>query len=335
MSVKRKDPRTTEEAIDAVLRPQKWEEYVGQERVKKNLKVIIEAAKKRKENPDHLLFYGAPGLGKTTLAYLVAKELKTNIRITAGPLIERPGDLAALLTNLSDGDILFIDEIHRLTKTCEELIYPAMEDFKLHLVTGKGAMAQTLELKLPKFTLIGATTRIALLSSPLRSRFGATFQLNFYTQEEIKKIIRRSANILGVEITEQAIDLISERSRFTPRTANRLLKRLRDFAQIEGNGVIDKNIAQTGFEAMGIDNLGLEESDRKILRTIIQKFNGGPVGIQALAATLGEETDTILEIYEPYLLQLGLLKRTHRGRIVTDLAYSHLGFTSKRKQMSL
>jgi len=335
MSVKRKDPRTTEEAIDAVLRPQKWEEYVGQERVKKNLKVIIEAAKKRKENPDHLLFYGAPGLGKTTLAYLVAKELKTNIRITAGPLIERPGDLAALLTNLSDGDILFIDEIHRLTKTCEELIYPAMEDFKLHLVTGKGAMAQTLELKLPKFTLIGATTRIALLSSPLRSRFGATFQLNFYTQEEIKKIIRRSANILGVEITEQAIDLISERSRFTPRIANRLLKRLRDFAQIEGNGVIDKNIAQTGFEAMGIDNLGLEESDRKILRTIIQKFNGGPVGIQALAATLGEETDTILEIYEPYLLQLGLLKRTHRGRIVTDLAYSHLGFTSKRKQMSL
>ena len=335
MSVKRKDPRTTEEAIDAVLRPQKWEEYVGQERVKKNLKVIIEAAKKRKENPDHLLFYGAPGLGKTTLAYLVAKELKTNIRITAGPLIERPGDLAALLTNLSDGDILFIDEIHRLTKTCEELIYPAMEDFKLHLVTGKGAMAQTLELKLPKFTLIGATTRIALLSSPLRSRFGATFQLNFYTQEEIKKIIRRSANILGVEITEQAIDLISERSRFTPRIANRLLKRLRDFAQIEGNGVIDKNIAQTGFEAMGIDNLGLEESDRKILRTIIQKFNGGPVGIQALAATLGEETDTILEIYEPYLLQLGLLKRTHRGRIATDLAYSHLGFTSKRKQMSL
>ncbi|MCD6114708.1 Holliday junction branch migration DNA helicase RuvB [bacterium] len=334
MSVKKKDPRTTEEAIDAVLRPQKWEEYVGQERIKKNLKVIIEAAKKRKENPDHLLFYGAPGLGKTTLAYLVAKELKTNIRITAGPLIERPGDLAALLTNLSDGDILFIDEIHRLTKTCEELIYPAMEDFKLHLVTGKGAMAQTLELKLPKFTLIGATTRIALLSSPLRSRFGATFQLNFYTQEEIKKIIRRSANILGVEVTEQAIDLISERSRFTPRIANRLLKRLRDFAQIEGNGVIDKNIAQTGFEAMGIDNLGLEESDRKILRTIIQKFNGGPVGIQALAATLGEEIDTILEIYEPYLLQLGLLKRTHRGRIATDLAYSHLGFTSKSKQIS-
>ena len=334
MSVKRKDTRATEETIDAVLRPQKWEEYVGQERVKKNLKVIIEAAKKRKENPDHLLFYGAPGLGKTTLAYLVAKELKANIRITAGPIIERPGDLAALLTNLSDGDILFIDEIHRLSKTCEELIYPAMEDFKLHLVTGKGAMAQTLELQLPKFTLIGATTRIALLSSPLRSRFGATFQLNFYTKEDIKKIIRRSANILGVEVTEQAIDLISERSRFTPRIANRLLKRLRDFAQIEGNGVIDKNIAQTGFEAMGIDNLGLEESDRKILRTIIQKFNGGPVGIQALAATLGEEIDTILEIYEPYLLQLGLLKRTHRGRIVTDLAYSHLGFTSKSKQIS-
>ncbi len=334
MSVKRKDTRATEETIDAVLRPQKWEEYVGQERVKKNLKVIIEAAKKRKENPDHLLFYGAPGLGKTTLAYLVAKELKANIRITAGPIIERPGDLAALLTNLSDGDILFIDEIHRLSKTCEELIYPAMEDFKLHLVTGKGAMAQTLELQLPKFTLIGATTRIALLSSPLRSRFGATFQLNFYTKEDIKKIIRRSANILGVEVTEQAIDLISERSRFTPRIANRLLKRLRDFAQIEGNGVIDKNIAQTGFEAMGIDNLGLEESDRKILRTIIQKFNGGPVGIQALAATLGEEIDTILEIYEPYLLQLGLLKRTHRGRIATDLAYSHLGFTSKSKQIS-
>jgi len=334
MSVKGSSPRITEEAIDAVLRPQKWEEYVGQEQVKKNLRVIIEAAKKRKENPDHLLFYGAPGLGKTTLAYLVAKELQTNIRITAGPIIERPGDLAALLTNLSDGDILFIDEIHRLSKTCEELIYPAMEDFKLHLVTGRGAMAQTLELQLPKFTLIGATTRIALLSSPLRSRFGATFQLNFYTKEDIKKIIRRSAKILGVEVTEQAIELISERCRFTPRTANRLLKRLRDFAQIEGNGVIDKNIAQTGFKAMGIDNLGLEESDRKILRTIIQKFNGGPVGIQALAATLGEEIDTILEIYEPYLLQLGLLKRTHRGRIATDLAYSHLGFTSKSRQIS-
>ncbi len=334
MSVKGETPRATEETIDAVLRPQKWEEYIGQERVKKNLKVIIEAAKKRKENPDHLLFYGSPGLGKTTLAYLIAKELKANIRITAGPMIEKPGDLAALLTNLSEGDILFIDEIHRLSKTCEELIYPAMEDFKLHLMAGRGVMARTIELKLPKFTLIGATTRIALLSSPLRSRFGATFQLNFYTKEDIKKIIGRSAKILGIEITEKAVEFISERCRFTPRVANRLLKRLRDFAQIEGNGIIDKQIAILGFEAMGIDKLGLEEADRKILRAIIQKFNGGPVGIQALAATVGEEIDTILEIYEPYLLQLGLLKRTQRGRIATDLAYTHLGISSKNSRMS-
>lgn len=335
MSVKKEFLQIDEESLDAALRPKRWDEYVGQERVKKNLRVIIEAARKRKENPDHLLFYGAPGLGKTTLAYLIAKELKANIRITAGPVIEKPGDLAALLTNLSEGEILFIDEIHRLSKTCEELIYPAMEDFKLNLVAGKGPMARTIELKLPRFTLIGATTRMALLSSPLRSRFGATFQLNFYTKEDIKMIVRRSSKILGVEVTEGALELISERSRFTPRVANRLLKRLRDFAQIEGNGVVDEKISQIGFEAMGIDNLGLEEADRKILKAIIQKFNGGPVGIQALAATVGEEVDTILEIYEPYLLQLGLLKRTPRGRVATDLAYSHLGITYKNKQMLL
>ncbi|MCD6429138.1 Holliday junction branch migration DNA helicase RuvB [bacterium] len=335
MSVKRFDNIIDEESLDFALRPKNWDEYVGQEKVKKNLKIIIEAARQRKEMPDHLLFYGAPGLGKTTLAYLVAKELQTDIRVTAGPVIERPGDLAALLTNLSDGEILFVDEIHRLSKTCEELIYPAMEDFKLNLVAGKGPMARTLELRLPRFTLIGATTRVALLSSPLRSRFGATFQLDFYTTEDIKKIIQRSAKILKVEVEPRACELIAQRSRLTPRVANRLLKRLRDFAQIEGSGVIDEKITQKGFEAMEIDELGLEQADRKILEAIIKKFNGGPVGIQALAATVAEEVDTILEIYEPYLLQLGLLRRTPRGRIATELAYKHLGLPYRNKQMLL
>lgn len=316
---------TEDEILDKTLRPKTWDEYIGQENIKRNLKIIIEAAKKREEMPEHLLFYGSSGLGKTTLAHLVAKELNARIKVTAGPAIEKSGDLAAILTNLDEGDVLFIDEIHRLPKICEEILYPAMEDYKLNLVVGKGPMARTLDIKLPKFTLIGATTRMALLSSPLRNRFGAIFQLNFYSVDEIQKIIERSAKILNVQITEKASRLIAQRSRFTPRIANRLLKRIRDFAQIEGDGVITEEIAKKGFEALEIDELGLEPQDRRLLETLITKFNGGPVGIQTLAAAISEEIDTILEIYEPYLIQVGLLKRTPRGRIVTELAYKHLG----------
>lgn len=315
-----------DEILDNTLRPQNWEEYIGQEKIKSNLKIIIDAAKQRGETPEHLLFYGNSGLGKTTLAYLVAKELKAKIKTTSGPAIERAGDLAAILTNLEEGEVLFIDEIHRLPKICEEILYSAMEDFKLNLVIGKGPMARTLDISLPKFTLIGATTRMALLSSPLRNRFGAIFQLNFYSVEEIQKIVERSAKILQVEITKEASYLIAQRSRFTPRIANRLLKRIRDFAQIEGDGIITEEIAKKGFEALDIDNLGLEPQDRRLLEALIVKFGGGPVGIQTLAASISEEVDTVLEIYEPYLIQLGLIKRTPRGRIATELAYKHFGF---------
>lgn len=310
--------------LDQTLRPLRWEEYIGQEQVKRNVKIIIEAAKKRNEPPEHMLFSGAPGLGKTTLAYLIAKELNVNIKVTSGPAIERPGDLAAILTNLEEGEILFIDEIHRLNRVCEELIYPALEDFKLHLVVGKGPMARTMEINLPRFTLIGATTKVAGLSSPLRNRFGAIFQLNFYSNQEIAQIVERSAKILKVEIEKEAVELIAKRSRFTPRIANRLLKRIRDFALVESNGIITKEIAIKAFEALEIDELGLEPMDRKILETIIYKFGGGPVGIQALAAALSEEVDNILEVYEPYLLQLGLIKRTPKGRVITETALNHL-----------
>ncbi|MCD5396462.1 MAG: Holliday junction branch migration DNA helicase RuvB [Candidatus Pacebacteria bacterium] len=328
MVVKRKEG---DEILDNTLRPKTWEEYIGQEQVKRNAKIIIEAAKKRKEVPEHLLFYGASGLGKTTLAYLIAKELCAEIKTTSGPVIERPGDLAAILTSLNEGQILFIDEIHRLNKVCEELIYPALEDYKLHIVVGKGPMAKTLEIKLPKFTLIGATTRIAQLTSPLRNRFGAIFQLKFYNLEEISKIIERSAKILDVEIEKKAIGAIAKRSRFTPRIANRLLKRIRDYAQVESDGIITEKIAIKAFEALEIDELGLEPIDRKILETIIYKFDGGPVGIQALAASLSEEVNNILEVYEPYLLQLGLIKRTPKGRVITEMALKHLNIKLKNK----
>jgi len=318
-------PTEEDEILDQTLRPKDWTQYVGQEKLKKNLRIILEAAKKRKEVPEHLLFYGASGLGKTTLSYIIAQELGTEVRVTSGPAIERAGDLAAILTNLSEGDVLFIDELHRLNKLCEETFYPAMEDFKLNIILGKGPMARTMELKIPRFTLIGATTRIALLSSPLRSRFGATFQLNFYEIEDIEKIIQRSANILGVEIDPEAIKIIAKRSRFTPRVANRLLKRVRDFAQVEGKGIITKKIAQSALEFLEIDEEGLESGDRRILETIIKKFEGGPVGLQAIAAATSEEEDTILDIYEPYLMQLGFIERTPRGRISTKLAYQHLG----------
>lgn len=319
-----KQLQTRDDFLDNTLRPRAWDDYIGQERIKSNLKVILGAAKKRNEPPEHLLFYGSAGLGKTTLAYLISKEVNKDIKVTSGPAIERPGDLAALLTNLDQGDVLFIDEIHRLNRVCEEILYPSLEDFHLNLIIGKGPMARTLNLQLPRFTLVGATTKIAGLSSPLRSRFGAIFQLNFYSEEEVGRIIKNSARILGINIKDEAIQIISSRSRFTPRIANRLLKRSRDFAQMKNKKEIDKEIALESLEALGIDEFGLEQGDRHILETIIQKFNGGPVGLQTLAATVFEEEDNLLEIYEPYLLKLGFLKRTPRGRVVSETAYQYL-----------
>lgn len=330
-------PKLTEEdrTLDLTLRPKTWEDYIGQEKVKKNIQIIIEAAKRRGEPIEHLLFYGGSGLGKTSLAYLVTKELEANIRVIAGPAIEKIGDLAAILTNLNEGDVLFCDELHRLNRLIEEFIYPALEDFKLNLILGKGPMARTMELKLPRFTLIGATTRLALLSAPLRNRFGATFQLNYYKKEDIEKIIQRSSNLLRIKVEPDAVKIITQCSRFTPRVANRLLKRTRDFAQVEGKGVITKDIAKKALEFLEIDELGLESGDRKILETIIKKFEGGPVGLQALAATTSEEEDTILDIYEPYLMQLGFIERTPRGRTVTKSAYQHLGIKCKNSQKLL
>jgi len=319
-------------SIDHTLRPKNWSEYVGQEKIKRNLRVIIDAAKKRGESLEHLLFYGNSGLGKTTLSHIIAQEMGTGIKMTSGPAIERAGDLAAILTNLSDGDILFIDECHRLSKIIEEYLYPAMEDFKLNIIIGKGPMASTMELPLPRFTLIGATTRVALISSPLRNRFGATFQLNFYETGDIEKIIQRSANILGVGIEPEAVKLISQRSRFTPRVANRLLKRARDFAQVEGQGLITENMAKKALDLLEIDEAGLEFGDRRILETLITKFEGGPVGLQTLAAATSEEQDALLDVYEPYLMQLGFMERTPQGRKATKLAYQHLGIKYKGNQ---
>jgi len=310
--------------LDNALRPKSFNEYVGQEKIKNNLKILIEAEKKRSEAIEHILLYGNPGLGKTSLAYIIANELNSNIRITSGPAIEKAGDLAAILTNLNQGDILFFDEFHRLNKTLEEILYPALEDFKLDVVIGKGPSARTLQIDLPRFTLIAATTRIGLISSPLRNRFGITFHLNFYPPSEIKKIIKRSADLLNIQIENEAAEIISNCSRFTPRVANRLLKRVRDYAQVKGDGVITKEIAKQALEMLEIDHLGLEPTDRYILETIIEKFDGGPVGISALSAATNEEKDAIEEIYEPYLMKLGLLTRTPKGRIVTKLAYKHL-----------
>lgn len=314
-----------DQGLELTLRPRVWDDYIGQEKVKNNLKVIIGAAKKRGETAEHLLFYGGSGLGKTTLSYLIAREMGVNIRITSGPAIEKAGDLAAILTNLSEGDVLFIDECHRINKVCEEYLYPAMEDFKLNLIIGKGPMARTMELKLPRFTLVGATTKLALLSSPLRNRFGATFQLNFYEEKEIEEIIKRSGRILGIGIEPAAVKIIAQCSRFTPRVANRLLKRVRDFAQVENEKIISEETAKKALCLLEIDQKGLELVDRRILFHIIEKFNGGPVGLQALAAATSEEEDTILDIYEPYLMQLGFLERTPKGRIATKLAYQYLG----------
>jgi len=318
-----------DDSLDSALRPDTWEEYIGQEKIKKNLQIIIGAAKKRAETVEHLLFYGGSGLGKTTLSRIVAKELNAKIKTIAGPTLEKIGDLAAILTSLSPGDILFIDECHRINRMIEEFLYPAMEDFKLHLILGKGPMARTMDMDLPKFTLIGATTRLALLSAPLRNRFGATFQVEYYTEEDIEKIIERSSRILGVKIEPRARSMIAKSSRFTPRAANRLVKRIRDFAQMEGTDVITEEITEKGLRFLDIDKRGLEQGDRKILEAIIIKFEGGPVGLQTLAASTSEEKDAILDVYEPYLMQLGFIERTPKGRTATKQAYEHLGLAFK------
>lgn len=328
-------PIKEDEVLDSALRPSSWHDYVGQDKIKDNIKVIITAAKQREQSPDHLLLYGNSGLGKTTLAYIVANEMGKKIKSTSGPALERAGDLAAILTNLSEGDVLFLDEIHRINKTIEEYLYPAMEDYKLNLILGRGPMARTMELKLPKFTLIGATTRPGLLSAPLRNRFGATFQLNFYNIEDVKKIIERSGKLLKIKMEPDAITAIAERSRFTPRVANRLVKRVRDFAQVQGADIITKEIAHHALDSLEVDLMGLEPSDRNILQALIEKFGGGPVGLQSLAAASMEEEETILDIYEPYLMQCGLLERTPKGRMATTLAYEHLGLAHLRKQSGL
>lgn len=329
MSIPEQKNKKEDPSLDATLRPQRWDEYIGQERTKNNLNILINAAKKRKEPIEHVLLYGPAGLGKTSLAHLIAREMNTNIRVTSGPAIERIGDLASILTNLMPHDILFIDEAHRLNKLVEEILYPAMETRTLDIIIGKGPSARTIQIELPPFTLIAATTRIGLLSSPLRSRFGVTFRLDFYSIEEIGRIIRRSANLLGVRIDEAALNTIAVSSRSTPRVANRLLKRVRDYAEVHSNGAITDKEAGAALKLLQIDELGLEPADRRILETIINKFGGGPVGIQTLAAAAFEEEDTIEEVYEPYLMQLGFVERTPRGRVVTARGYEHLGFTPR------
>ncbi len=311
---------------DNPLRPQNLNEYIGQEKVKENLKIFIEAAKIRKEPLDHVLLYGPPGLGKTTLSMIIAKEMGVNIRITSGPAIEKPGDLAALLTNLSPGDVLFIDEIHRLSRSVEEILYPAMEDFAIDIVTGKGQMATSYHLPLSKFTLIGATTRAGQLTAPLRDRFGVVLRLEMYTPEELSKIIKRSASILGIEISNDGSLEIASRSRGTPRIANRLLKRVRDFAQVLNSGEITYKIAKDALDRLGVDELGLDTNDRRIIDTIISYYGGGPVGLETLASAIGEEAITIEDVYEPFLMQIGFISRTPRGRCVTPAAYSHMGY---------
>ncbi len=314
--------------LDQSLRPKKLIDYVGQQQVKENLEVFIAAAKKRQQPLEHVLLHGAPGLGKTTLAHIIAQEMGVQIRITSGPAIERPGDLAAILSNLEPGDVLFIDEIHRLHRAVEEVLYPAMEDYQLDIVVGKGPSARTVRLDLPHFSLIGATTRMSLISSPLRDRFGAVYRLDFYEPTELVDILQRSSKLLGVTTEPEAAQEIASRARRTPRVANRLLKRVRDFAEVKSDGVVTKSLAQQALDSLDIDPLGLDQVDRKILRFIIEKFQGGPVGLNTIAAGVSEDMDTIEDIYEPFLLQTGFLSRTPRGRTVTRTAYQHLGYPS-------
>ena len=325
-------PESTPEDTDVEysLRPKTLSEYIGQDKVKENLSVFIEAAKGRGEPLDHVLLYGPPGLGKTTLSCIIANEMNVNVRITSGPAIEKPGDLAALLTNLSPNDVLFIDEIHRLSRAVEEVLYPAMEDYALDIIIGKGPSARSIRIDLPKFTLVGATTRAAQLTAPLRDRFGVMLRLELYTNEQLSDIIMRSAGILEISCTKDGALELAKRSRGTPRVANRLLKRVRDFAQVMGNGTVNREIVDTALERLDIDTLGLDAIDRRIPTTIIRNYGGGPVGLDTLAAALGEEPVTLEDVYEPYLMQLGFLSRTPRGRCVTDLAYEHLHLSRGR-----
>lgn len=324
-----------EDSSNPHIRPKRFSEYVGQSKIIENLKIFVEAAKLRNEPLDHTLFYGPPGLGKTTLANIISNEMNVNIKSTSGPVIEKPGDLAAILTNLSEGDVLFIDEIHRLHSSVEEILYPAMEDFQLDIVIGQGPSARTIKIDLPKFTLVGATTRIGLLTSPLRDRFGMVFKLDFYSEDELIKIIKRGASILNCTIDDDASIEIARRSRGTPRIAHRILRRVRDFAQVMNNGFISKEIAKFGLERLEIDEEGLDKSDRAYLRTIIEKYEGGPVGLDTLSATLSEERDTLEDVTEPYLIFRGFIKKTPRGRIATKLAYEHLNFKYYPKALDI
>ena len=321
--------------LENSLRPKQLTDYIGQDKVKENLSVYIKAAKARGEALDHVLLYGPPGLGKTTLAGIIANEIGVNIRITSGPAIEKQGDLAALLTNLQEGDVLFIDEIHRLNRSVEEVLYPAMEDRALDIIIGKGPSARSIRLDLPNFTLVGATTRAGQLSAPLRDRFGVIFRLELYTPQELSVIVKRSAGILGIEIDDQGAAMIASRSRGTPRIANRLLKRSRDFAQVKYNGVITEEAASDALSRMEVDDLGLDAVDRRLLTTMIKNYNGGPVGLETIAAAIGEETVTIEDVYEPYLMQIGFLSRTPRGRCVSSAAYKHLGIEQEGQQTLL
>lgn len=318
--------------IESHLRPQLLDDYIGQEKAKEILKVYITAAKERGEALDHVLFYGPPGLGKTTLAGIIANEMHVNIKITSGPAIEKPGEMAAILNNLQEGDVLFVDEIHRLNRQVEEVLYPAMEDYAIDIMIGKGASARSIRLDLPKFTLVGATTRVGMLTAPLRDRFGVIHRLEFYTVEELKRIIARSAKVLDVGIDDAGATALARRSRGTPRLANRLLKRVRDFAQVKYDGYITEDVANYALDLLDVDKCGLDQTDRNLLMTIIERFDGGPVGLDTLAASLSEDSGTIEDVYEPYLLKNGFIKRTPRGRIVTDLAYAHLGILKQNHE---
>jgi len=330
MAPKKKQYNNEDQTIDTLLRPERWGDYIGQEKIKRNLRIIIEAAQKRKEPIDHLLFYGQPGLGKTTLAKLVTNELGASMKITSGPTIEKAGDLVAILSNMEENEILFVDEAHRLNRLIEEVLYPAMESRKLHIVIGKGPGARSVSLDLPPFTLIAATTRVNLLSAPLRARFGATFKLDYYEEKDIEEIIKRSAKILGVEIDKNAIEILAKASRFTPRTANRLLKRARDYIEVHNEKVVTGDIAMKTLEFLELDTLGLENYDRIFLQTIADKFDGGPVGINTISAALNEDRGIIEDVYEPYLMRIGFLRRTSAGRVVERAAMEHLGRTPKR-----